>query len=41
MVEIFLYLSYDSWYKEKPDASIKGKIVEKNATYLEMGILKY
>ena len=36
MVEVYLYLTYDSWYRENPDATIKGRIIEKNPSYIEI-----
>jgi hypothetical protein len=36
LVEIYLYLTYDSWYREKPDATIKGNVTEKGQNYLEI-----
>ncbi|MDT8718875.1 hypothetical protein IAI10_19660 [Clostridium sp. 19966] len=36
MNEFNLYVSFDSWYREKPDAVIKGNMVEKNEKYIEI-----
>lgn len=36
MMDINLYLEFDSWYKDSPDATIKGKIIEKNQKYIHI-----
>lgn len=36
MVEINLYMKFESWYGESPDAVIRGSIIEKNDKYIEI-----
>lgn len=36
MKEINLYLTYNAWYNEQPDAVIKGIVVEKNKDFIEI-----
>lgn len=36
MVELNLYIKYESWYRDSPDAVIKGRIIERNEKFIEI-----
>ncbi|MCE1246966.1 MAG: hypothetical protein LWY06_09995 [Firmicutes bacterium] len=36
MREIYIYSNIGSWEKEKPDGVLKGQIVEKHDTFIEI-----
>lgn len=36
MVELNLYVKFESWYSEDPDAVVRCSIVEKNDKFIEI-----